>query len=146
MPSFFKSNFSFLKPSSCLIQIFIDDLIFTATAVAALTPMLEQSKLFMDPTGGEMIDKMISEIPNITNAFGNNDLTTIHRMLRETQKLMDTVVMLHITHAQFRELAAERMDAFNSIVDCIHQGKCGFRAYIHYLCGCVKPMKQIYTY
>lgn len=106
--------------------------------------MMELCKAFVDPTGVEMIDKIISGIPLYTNAIGSNDATTLHRILRETQKFVDTIPS-HITHDQFRKLAIERLDAFNSIVDCIHEGKCGCRAYIHYVCDNIIHLQQIYT-
>lgn len=125
--------------------IFIHNQMFTEMTVAALMPMLEQSKTFMDPSGGVLIDKLMSDIPIFKAAMAGKDLPCIHRILEETQKSMNTMLP-HITHAEFHNLAVERIDAFNSIVTCIQQGKCGFRAYIHYLCGCIDPLKTMYTF
>lgn len=38
---------------------------------------------WMNPVGGEILDKMISSSPESTSAVNNNNLTTIHRMLKE---------------------------------------------------------------
>lgn len=54
------------------------------------------------------------------------------------------VMAPHITHAQFRTTATERIDAFSSLVDCIHQGKCGLQAFIHYLFSSISSMKELH--
>lgn len=137
--------------SVCLFQvhslyavIHLSDLIFLESIVAALMPILELSKNHMDPTGGEMIDKLISDVPIFTNAMGSNNLTTIHRMLSETRESLDAMAS-HITHAQFRKLAVERNIAFSNLVTCIHHGKCGSQEFVHFLSGSISPMKMLYT-
>lgn len=98
----------------------------------------------MEPTGGEIMDKMIADIPIFANALSNNNLTTINRLLKNTQKSMIAIAP-HITHAQLREIAAERIDAFHSLVYCMEQGKCGFQAHVYYLYGCMNPCKTLFA-
>lgn len=122
----------------------IDNLIPTASVMATVTPMLELSKKYMDPTGGEIMDVVIAKIPILTNALGNNDVTAIRQILSDQQKSMRSITS-HITHPEVRKTFFERIDAFHSVVLCMNQGKCGFKAYFHYMSGCVAPLKKLFT-
>lgn len=115
---------------------FIDHLILKETATVTLRAMLKSSKRFTNPTGGQLMDKIITDIPIFMNAVNNDDMETIHQMLNEARTF---------THDKVRKVYAERIGTFKSLVTCISQGKCGYNAYIHYLCGCVNPVKTLLT-
>lgn len=106
--------------------------------------MMELSKKFMDPTGGEMVDKLVSDIPLFANSLEKKDMATLHRMLNDHQKAMGAMTS-HITHPQVREIHTERMDAYSNLMTCINQGQCGYKAYFHFLSGCINPMRKLYT-
>lgn len=55
--------------------------------MAALMPIMELSKKWMDATGCEIMDKVISDIPIFTDMFGKNDMTAIHEMIKNTKKV-----------------------------------------------------------
>lgn len=99
---------------------------------------------WMNPVGGEILDKMISSSPESTSAVNNNNITTIHRMLKDAQNSLNTIAP-HITHTQLRTIAAERIDAFGKLVTCIHKGKCGFSAHFRSLCSSIDPIKISYS-
>lgn len=111
--------------------------------MAFIKPMLELSKKWMDPTGGEIIDEWISGIPMFADAVNNNDMVTIQRTLSDTKKSME-LLLPHIAQPELRNVFAERLVAFKSLVTCMDQGKCGLRAYIHHLVGCINPGKALF--
>lgn len=98
----------------------------------------------MDPTGGEIMDKLIWSMPVFKEAVEKNDVKAIHRVFKDNLRLLETITP-HITHPEFRKIAAERIVAYSSLVTCIHQGKCGYQDHFHYMCGCVNPMKTVFT-
>lgn len=107
-------------------------------------PMLKLSKTWMDPTGGELMDKLLSNMPIYMNAVDKNDVKTIHRIINDNQKFLRTITP-HITHPEVRKAYSERIDALSSIVTCMSQGKCGCKALFHYVGGCVMPLKTLFT-
>lgn len=98
----------------------------------------------MDPTGGEIIDQVISDSEPFANAFGNNDMMTINQMLKDSQKSME-LLALHITQPQVQKFFRERIVAFHSVVACLNQGKCGSQAISQYLFGCIDPMRTLFS-
>lgn len=112
--------------------------------MASVLPMLELGKRYMDPTGGEIIDALISEMPILVDAIHNNDGITIRRIMNEQHQSLNTLTP-HVTHPEARKIQSERMDAFNSLVTCLNQGKCGFQAYFHFLKGCFHSLKKLFS-
>lgn len=112
--------------------------------MATLGSMLKLSKRWIDPNGSEIVDKFISNIPIFMDAFGNNDMTTVHRIIEETQESMDAIKP-YITDAHVRKVHAENIDTFKSLVTCINDGKCGFQDLLHYLFGFIYRHKTLFT-
>lgn len=107
-----------------------------------LKPMLELSKTFMDPTGGEIMDQVLSYIPGVTNAIGNNDMVTIYRLMNETQTYLE-LLPPHIKQPQMQKIAIERIEGFKNVNTCLNQGKCGWQSYVRFLLDCVNPFKTL---
>lgn len=92
--------------------------------MAALMPIMELSKKWMDATGGEIMDEMISDIPIFTDMFGKNDMTAIHEMIKNTKKSLDAITA-HIRHPQ-RKMHIKCSGEFRSLITCMNESKCGF--------------------
>lgn len=107
-----------------------------------MTPLLELSKTFMNPTGCEIIDKMVLESSIAVNALKNNDMVLVYRMLNEHNKLLQSIAS-HVTQPQFQEFAIEQIASFNSVITCMNEGKCGFQSFIYFSLSFSKPMKTI---
>lgn len=107
-----------------------------------LKPVLELSKGCMDLVGVEIMDKIISYIPTVSNAIGNNDMATINRIMNATRKQFE-LLPPHITVLQLRKVATERIDGFKAVNACLNQGKCGMQAYIRFLFDCVSPLSTL---
>lgn len=105
--------------------------------------MVKLSKKYVDPTGGKMIDEIVSSVPIFSKALDNDDMATVHHILCHHQENMKGLAP-HITHDQYREPAAEAIDAFHSLIACMKQGKCGYLAYYHYLCSCINTLSVVY--
>lgn len=114
-----------------------------AYVMSILKPLMLFGKRFMDPTGGEIIDKICTTIPMFTNALGNNNMTTVHRTINENLKLLK-LLPSHITQPQFRAFASEYIDGYSKIVACLNQGKCGFQVYYLHMFNCVSPLTAIF--
>lgn len=112
--------------------------------MGVVKPMLNLSKRWMNPTGGEIVDKMISDIPIFTSAVYSNETMTIHRILNDSQKSVELLIP-HITQPELRGVYSERLVAFKTLITCMNQGECGFRAYTHYLISCINPCRTLFT-
>lgn len=78
------------------------------------------------------------------DAIDKDDVTTIHQILNNHQKIMGTITP-HIKHAQLQRIYVERFDEFSKLVTCMNEGKCGYRAYFHFLSACIYPLKTLFT-
>lgn len=94
----------------------------------------------MDPTGGKIIDEIMSTEPTFTQAVGNNDMTTIGRSLNEMQKLLE-LLPPHITQPRFRAVATTLIANFNNVATCISQGTCGLSAIFQNMLSCGSALK-----
>lgn len=108
-----------------------------------LETVLQHSTKFMDPTGGELVQKVISKIPAMMNAVANDDVATVHQLLNDHKEWM-AAITAHITHPQLREIGIERFSVFCKLVTCMNEGKCGYQDYFHYLSSCLLPFQTLY--
>lgn len=110
--------------------------------MAFLSPIMTLGKTFMDPTGGKIIDQVLSTIPTVATAIGRNDMNTIYKTLDQVQTVLNGLPP-HITQPQIRAVSVERIDGLGKVVNCVNRGKCGLQNYISYLFDCVTPFKTL---
>lgn len=105
----------------------------------SLEAILQQSLKFMDPTGGELMRQVISNISPLMDAVDKDEETTVHQILNDHQKSMG-VITSHIKHPQIWEVYIERFGAYCKLVACMKLGKCGYQ----FLSGCIQPVQTLY--
>ena len=109
-----------------------------------LKPFMELGKTFTDPVGGEIIDKMISNLPHFGDAYAIDDMVTIRRLLEETVESVEELTPL-LNEPNLRELLYERLDVLKNVVNCFEQDKCGVFALFLYLFDCINPLKTFFS-
>ena len=109
-----------------------------------IKPFMELSKTFTDPVGGEIIDKLISNISIFGDALANDDMVTILRILKESVESVEELTPL-LNEPSLRAHVSERLDGLKKVVNCFEQNECGIFAILLYIFEDINPLKTLFS-